>query len=442
MKKRISILLTCILMLTLMASCGGGNNTSNNGSEKSAASGSEPASSDIGDNKEAPKDASDLLLWLPPFASGGEALDKEFWEKTLAPWAEENNVNLSIEITPWGNYEEKYLTGFSSGMGPDVGYMYQEMFNDFIEMGALETLEDSFTQEEKDNYIHFELGNIKGHQYAIPFIVGNARILYCNMDILNQAGVTELPETWDDLIEIGKKINDANIEGVYSFAQEWADPAIGALNNIYYPYLWQAGGDIYNEEGTKVALTDNDAGVRAAQFLYDLKFTHNILSDETLSLSGEEIRGLFSQGKVAMASMSANRAKDFDDAGINWDFVPSLTDKEKATWVAADALIVNSASKNKEMAVELVKYITSAEVMTDFNKEISPFPPITADEEYNDYDRFKDMYENADYLRTLPVAENSFKVMDTLYKNLQLMMLGDLTPEEAIQKTVEYSNSI
>jgi len=53
------------------------------------------------------------------------------------------------------------------------------------------------------------------------------------------------------------------------------------------------------------------------------------------------------------------------------------------------------------------------------------------------------MYENQnEYLHTLPVANGSFKVMDTLYKNLQLMMLGDLTPEEAIQKTVEYSESI
>ena len=32
--------------------------------------------------------------------------------------------------------------------------------------------------------------------------------------------------------------------------------------------------------------------------------------------------------------------------------------------------------------------------------------------------------------------------MDTLYKNLQLMMLGDLSPVEAIQNTVDYAESI
>ena len=55
---------------------------------------------------------------------------------------------------------------------------------------------------------------------------------------------------------------------------------------------------------------------------------------------------------------------------------------------------------------------------------------------------FKEMYEDAEHLHTLPVANGAFKVMDTLYKNLQLMMLGDLSPEEAIQNTVDYAESI
>ena len=103
---------------------------------------------------------------------------------------------------------------------------------------------------------------------------------------------------------------------------------------------------------------------------------------------------------------------------------------------------MNSASQNKELAASLIKYITSAEVMAKFHTEIAPFPPITRDEAYNDDERFKEMYEDAEHLHTLPVANCAFKVMDTLYKNLQLMMLGDLSPEEAIQNTVDYAESI
>lgn len=383
----------------------------------------------------------DLLIWLPPFGTG-DSLDMEFWTKTLQPWADQNNVNLSIEITPWGNYEEKYLTGFSSGSGPDVGYMYLEMYNDFIDMGTLEPLEGYFTPEETANYLYYNLGNVKGHQYAVPFVVGNARMLYFNMDILAQAGVTELPKTWDDLVAACLKIKDAKLEGVMPFAQEWADPAIGALNNIFYPYFWQAGGELYSADGSQLTLGEGDAAVRAAQFLYDLKFKHQVLPEECLSMAGTDIRDAFCQGKVACASLAANNYKQLEEAKINYDFVPSLTDKRQAVWVAADSLIMNSASKNKEMAASLIKFITSSATMEAFHTEITPFPPLNKDEANVDNPRFAELYSDASILYTLPVAPNSFKMMDTLYKNLQLMMLGQLTPEQAIQNTVEYAESI
>lgn len=158
MKKLLSILLVLAMATLLLAGCGGTGDTAGSGGATGA--------------------KTDLLLWLPPYATGGEALDQEWWTATLAPWAEENNVNLTIEITPWGNYEEKYLTAFSSGQGPDVGYMYLEMYNDFIDMGALEPLDAYFSAEDTANYIYYDLGNVKGAQYTLPFIVGNARILY------------------------------------------------------------------------------------------------------------------------------------------------------------------------------------------------------------------------------------------------------------------------
>ena len=117
----------------------------------------------------------ELLVWLPPNTKTS-VLDIDFWTKTLAPWAEEHNAKIEIEIIPWGEYEAKYLTGFSSGEGPDVGYMYLEMINDYIDMGLLEDLNKHFTEEEKSQYIYYDQGFINGGQYAMPFIVGNQRL--------------------------------------------------------------------------------------------------------------------------------------------------------------------------------------------------------------------------------------------------------------------------
>jgi multiple sugar transport system substrate-binding protein len=384
----------------------------------------------------------EILLWLPPFGTG-DSLDSEFWTNTIQPWADENNVAVSIEITPWGGYEEKYLTGFAAGQGPDVGYMYLEMFSDFIEMDTLEDIDSYFTSQEKANYIHWEKGHMKGGQYALPFIVGNARVPHFNMDILEKAGVQSVPTNWEELIAASIKIKEANLDNVIPFAQEWGHASIGALNNLFYPYLWQAGGNIYDEEGKSVALLDNDAAVRVAQLLYDLRFEHNIIPDESLSMDGKTLINEFIAGRIGIASIQTKSSKRIDEAGFNWDFIPSFEDKKKAIWIASDSLIMNKTCENKELAAKLMKYITSAEVMSQFHTQISAFPPITNDEEYNDNIIFKDMYENnTEDFHTLPVADGAFKVMDILYKNLQLMMLGDLSPEEAITNTVDYSHSV
>lgn len=418
MKKIFSVLIVAVLLSTMLFATGS-KETASNESKKT-----------------------ELLLWLPPFGNG-DTLDMEFWSQTLAPWASANNVNLKIEITPWGGYEEKYLTGFASGQGPDVGYMYSEMFNDFIEMGTLADMEQYFTQAEKDNYIYWAKGNMKGGQYAIPFVVGNPRIPFFNMELLKAAGWEKPPVTWDELTKCLIDVKNSAAKDVLPLAQEWSDPAIGALNNIFYPYLWQSNGRIYNEDGSKVALLDNGGAVEAAQFLYDLRFKYNVIPDSSMALQGTQVRELFQEGKVAVASMDAKSAIMFKELPFDWTFLPSFENETKAIWVATDSLIMSAACKDKELAASLIKEITKAETMTKYHKEISPFPPITRDEEYNDNPIFKDLFDNySQFFHPLPVAEGSFKVMDTLYKNLQLMMLKDLTPEQAIKNTVDYSNSI
>lgn len=428
MKKYLSFALSFLLCISLLLACAKPSTQPDQQADGTQASSS-------AETKEKA-----LTLWLPPYGTDGESLDQEWWSKTLEPFAKENNVKLTIEITPWGNYEEKYLTAFSSGEGPDVGYMYLEMFNDFIDMGVLEPMDTYFNEEEKSNYIFFNKGLLKGKQYALPFIVGNARILYVNKEHLSKAGVTTLPKTWDDLKAAISKLRDAQLDGVIPFAQEWADPAIGGLNNIFYPYLWQAGGDIFNEKG-EVALLENDAAVKVAKFLKGLK-DEGLLTEESMGFSTNNLRDLFSEGKIAMMYSAANAAVHFDKAGIQWDFVPSLEDKTFATWIAADSLVLNANSKEKDLAVKLMKHITSPAIMEKFHQELSPFPPISKNEKSFDNPRFQSLYADETYMKTLPVAPHSFKVMDKLYKNLQLMMLGDLSPEDAIQQVVDYAKSL
>ena len=131
-KRMVALLAVAALTVGMLGGCGGSDKKTDG--------------SDTGKKEK-------LTLWMPPFAStDGEVTDEEFWSEKLEKFGEENNCEVRVEIIPWDNYEEKYLTGATSNEGPDVGYMYMEMFYDYIDMGALVNVDQYFTEEEKDNY--------------------------------------------------------------------------------------------------------------------------------------------------------------------------------------------------------------------------------------------------------------------------------------------------
>ena len=97
-KKVVACLLAATMTAGMLAGCGG-------------SSGSSDSSSSSGGKDK-------LTFWFPTFASAdGEVTDEEFWNEKMDAFEEENNCEVNVEIIPWDNYEEKYLTGVNSNDG-------------------------------------------------------------------------------------------------------------------------------------------------------------------------------------------------------------------------------------------------------------------------------------------------------------------------------------
>jgi len=80
--------------------------------------------------------------------------------------------------------------------------------------------------------------------------------------------------------------------------------------------------------------------------------------------------------------------------------------------------------------------------MTEYHKS-AQFAPIGKDEEYHDNPAFKSVYEeDGKSLHSLSPVKGNSKISDTLYKNLQLMMMGEMQPEEVIKESVSYADTI
>ena len=375
-----------------------------------------------------------LNFWFPTFASAdGEVSDEEFWTEALAPWEEENDCDVNIGIVPWDSYEEKYLSGTTSKGGPDVGYMYMEMFYDYIDNGVLTDIDGYFSDEEKANYLYYDLGNILGGQYALPVVVGNPRIMIANMDILKEAGVDAVPTNTEEFLAACKAVKE-NTDKT-PFLQDWGNAHYGSMNEIFWPFFWGNGGEIVDEEGNLTI--DTEAGVKTAEFLKSLLDEGYLPATCT---SNDDVIEPFKNGDVAMIYVASSNALRIDN--INWDYVAVVKGEQAAkTFVAADCLVMFESCENKELAASLMKYVTSAKVMSDFHKRVSEQPPITADEEYSGDERFATLFtENGDNFVSLPVFKGAASMYDYLFKNLQSMMLGEMEPADVLADTTTYYN--
>ena len=82
---------------------------------------------------------------------------------------------------------------------------------------------------------------------------------------------------------------------------------------------------------------DSDAALKAAEFVYSLK-TEGILPESCVSRDADAVT-TDRNGELAMYVSSSVAAKKNTEAGINWDYVPYLTDEQGGTFVANDSLV-------------------------------------------------------------------------------------------------------
>lgn len=422
MKKRLlSVLLCAGLIASLAVGCGGGKDAGKDGEKET------------------------LSVWLPP-------LDDET-EKNYVPlldkFEEENNCELDVQIIPWDTYEEKYMTGINADEGPDVGYMYVEMFPTYIDSGAVVDMSEYLSDEDYEEYLYLDKGEMMGGQYGVPIVTGNPFIMYYNKDILDELG-EKVPETWEDFKRICEKATkDTDGDGKidqYGYAAGFNNGDMSPLyllNSYYYSLLWQSGSDIYNDDLKSVRFND-EAGVKAVEYLKSLT---PYMPEDYMSLAATDaFSSVFGGGKAAFACARAMQAQteSFKETypDLNWDYVTSLKGEQYGTFGAADCLTLMSACENKELGMKLIKYMVGSEVMTAYHKEHFG-APMTADEPYQGDEKLERILtEDRDKWRPLQAGPCGSDILLNLTSQLQAVMSGDAEAKEALDEAADYSNEL
>lgn len=430
MKKLIALILAAMFCLGL-AACG----------EEPAAEDDTPASeapaSDAPEAEDPSGDPVELTVWLPIYQFGDGISDADFWNGKFDAFEEENNCTINLEILSWTDYATQIYTGLLSDEGPDVVYVTETY--DLIDAGLLAPLDEYLTDEDYEKYLYLEQGayNSDGQLCTFPMMAGNPCVVFYNMDMLEAAGITELPTTWDEFMDVCLTLKEANPD-VWPFISSWgASNGVSAMLAGFWPFFFQAGGTVLDEDGN--LNLDSDATLEALTYINSFK-ENGIFDDSIVSM--DDPNGHFVNGEAAIIINGTGNASTFTEAGITWQCQLGLEGPAgMATNMSVDSLAISSYCEDKALAAELIKYITSAECMDEYHSEIYGMPSLTTDATYTEPEPFQSMYNDySDVMYSVPSYEGSASFADYFQAQVQGMLMGQLTPEQVISESMTYYN--
>jgi len=329
------------LLMAMQVACGNSNN--NDSASSGNAVSSAPASQQTDGGKKVT-----LKFW--DFHTEAE---QKFFEDLVAEY-NKSQSNVVIEYSTYNQADyttTKLPTAFASGDGPDIYMISPGDFMKFAKSGLMADLSPYFPAGAKEDFLPASLDavTVDNKIMALPFeleLLG----LYYNEDMLKAANV-EVPKTWDELYAAAKKLTTDKVAGLI------LPPDKGPyFNFIWYPFLWQQGGNVLSEDGTQSTFNTPETA-KALDFWG--RFFREGISPTKLQQGPWEIDhlGKKTAAMQVVGTWAINRAEEvFGDVPINVAPLPLPEGGKPATDAGGWKFAVNGKGKNVEEAAKFVMW--------------------------------------------------------------------------------------
>ena len=268
-----------------------------------------------------------------------------------------------IQIPGQSDYRKRLAADIAAGDPADVLLINYRRFATFANVGALEPLggylENSKLIKEADFYPQaMQAFKWQDELMCIPQNISSL-VVYYNKDLFDQAGVAYPVNgwTWDDFTAAAQALTkDSNSDGQTDQFGAGLAPELIRIA----PFIWQAGGEVVDDESNPQALTLATAeALHAADFFFSLQTKYHVVPNLEQETS-QDSESRFINGQLAMFFNSRRGVPTYrESAAFDWDVAPLPQDREKATILHADAYCMPSASKSKNAAWTFIEFANS-----------------------------------------------------------------------------------
>ncbi|MEU4394204.1 sugar ABC transporter substrate-binding protein [Kribbella sp. NPDC023855] len=386
-----------------------------------------------------PSSSSDpITVWMHPVIADQQA-STAYWAQIEKDFEAANaGTDVKIELVPWENRDQKLATAFSGGKGPDIVLLNPDQVPQYVKNGSLAPV-DKVLEPAKSNFLPAAVKalTVDGKVYAAPIYHTVTTTMY-NKKLLDKAGITTPPQTWDEIKAAAPKLKAAGVATLdYS-----ALPA-ATLNLNFYPLLWQAGGSVFSEDGKKAAF-NQAPGVEALTFLTTL-FNQGAIPKSALSKGNVVADAALGKQEVAMGFN--NSPADAAVAATSWGAgnviigLP-LKGKKQITFGTPGGLAINAASKNAAGAEKFLAFMTDPKQLISLGTAsgfLSPRTDAKIPAKDAQAEKFAAALEYAYPGEPNPAAR---QVMSLLAVELQAALSGKKTPQQALDDAAKQADDL
>lgn len=357
------------------------------------------------------------------FSTWGSQSEIKIIKPFIAKFEKDNNVKIKLLHIPQ-NYFQKLHLLFASKQAPDVVFLNNYYIKMYQKAGLLEDLTKYFSEEIKSEKFFQSAINslsINSKLYAVPRDISNV-VVYYNKNLFDKYKIKYPVESWTyrDLLILSEKFKK---NGVYSIGFD--------EHPIFWePILWANGGGVFNEQG---GLDLNNAkSLKALNYYIELRTKYDYVPSKEV-VANKTMAQMFLNEDVAMQVSGRWLVPKYrQEAKFDWDIV-SLPNGVNGNVSSSDSSgwAISAQTNNLESAVNFVKYLSSAEVISKIT-ETGLITPARKDVAFsNSFLDEKLLPKNAIYFiknndnATInPVPENYNEKIEKLMKLLEPYFLG------------------
>ncbi|MHB2096516.1 extracellular solute-binding protein (plasmid) [Pantoea dispersa] len=348
------------------------------------------------------------------------------------------DVQVNLEFVPYEALHDKIVAARGAGgNGYDVVLFDAIWPAEFSKFDLLQDVSSRISADEKEKIFPGAMNTVvfKGKTLGMPWIL-DTKYLYYNKAMLEKAGIKDLPQTWQQVLDDARTIKQKNI---VKYPLVWSWSQAEALVCDYTTLVSGFGGKFYNNGKLDFSTAASLQAVKLMKSSLDEGLT-NPASREYLE---EDVRKAFSNGDAAFA--------------LNWTYMYNMANDAKQSKVAGQVGImpapgdepnrfgavngsmglgIAKGSSHPEQAWQYISYMTSQPVQNKYATLSLPIwkssyqdPAVSKNQE----SLIAAADKSLNVMLSRPETADYSRLSNTLQQQLQQVLVGSATPEAAMQ---------